>query len=68
MKGMMNTYRSSTIGLGLVDCGEKTGYQIQNMSSLNTTITLLNDTPDSDLAPDPDLVVLAKKVNQFFEP
>lgn len=38
------------------------------MSSLATTITLLHDEADPDLAPDAELIDLAKKVNQFFEP
>lgn len=48
-------------------CGTGGKYQVQIQSSLNTTIRLLNETPDPEVAPDAELAQLAKDVNNFFE-
>lgn len=53
--------------LGLAVCGNKDGYQVQIQDSLNTSIRLLSETPDPDVAPEPRLVALAREVNDFFE-
>src|SRR5687768_14803731 len=49
-------------------CGNKSGYQVQIQSSLNTSIRLLAEGPDPNVAPDPEVAKLAKEVNDFFEP
>jgi hypothetical protein len=58
------------VGLGAHDCGERTGYQIQSMASLdlNTQYALLTDEADPEESPDPALATLAAQINAHFAP